>query len=220
MAIPTPINPFEEKPAGYFPQQAPSAYAGFNSPPPLSPYISAPAPAAGAVPGAAQAQSTLGYLAPIASGFAAGSQAQPTTSAAGATMQAVGSGVTGAASGAALGTMIAPGPGTAIGAGIGGLVGLVSGGIQSFFGLKQARAQKRDFDRQIAEINRKEAERLAYEKELNAQARADTQESLRYNRKQAALSSQFNAFNSVLALLNNNQAQAQGNRNTFIEQGR
>lgn len=224
MAYLQPLNPFEEKPAGYYPQQNPAAYtpaAGYGQQPGPLALPGMPSPYAN--PNHVQnqqAQNTMGYIAPIASGFAAGSQAQPTTSAAGATMQTVGSGVMGAASGAALGSMIAPGPGTVVGAIGGGLVGLVTGGIQSYFGLKQARQQKRDLERQIAEINRKEEERLAYEKELNAQVRSDNQESLRYNRRQAALSSQFNAFNSVLALLNNNQAQDQSNRNTFIQQGR
>lgn len=220
MAYIQPLNPFEEKPAGYFPQQKPADYATFGQQagPWASPSVSSPY----ANPGYAQnqqAQKALGYMAPVTSGFAAGSQVQPTTNAASAAMQAVGAGVQGAAAGAAIGSII-PGFGTAVGAGVGGLVGLVSGGIQSFNGLKQARAQKRDMDRQYADIMRKEEERLAYEKELNEQARSDNQEGLRYNRRQAALSSQWNAFNSVLTLLNGAQVQDQTMKTNFIQQGR
>lgn len=219
MAYLQPLNPFQEKPAGLDAMR-------LNTPAISSPQAFAPAPTLSmpvAQSSQAQSQNALGYLAPVMSGLAAGSQAQPTTNAQGAIMQTIGSGVTGAGGGALAGAAIgaAGGPVGALGgAAIGGLVSLVSGGIQSYFGLRQARAQKREQERLIAEINRKEEERFQYQKELNAQARSDNQENIRYNRRQAALSSQFNAFNSVLALLNNAQAQDQNMKNLFIQQGR
>lgn len=61
----------------------------------------------------------------------------------------------GAASGAAIGTMIAPGIGTAIGAGAGALVGLVSGGSQVYEGKDEA---FKDYYRQLYEQGQAAAE--------------------------------------------------------------
>jgi hypothetical protein len=157
---------------------------------------------------------------PATAGAGTGSSVKPTTSAPSAVMQTVGAGVSGAASGAAMGTAIAPGPGTAIGAGVGGLVGLVSGGIQSYYGLRDARAQKREMNRRIKEIDEKEAERVEYQKQLNAQSRADNKEQQGYDRRRNALASQWSAFQSVMGILNKGMQDDEQIKSLFLERGR
>lgn len=219
-SLPMPINPFEVKPqpgtldANRLQMPSISKPEDFASIP--MPAAPAPKPAAAAQPAGTQ---TLGLMAPAASGFAAGSQVQPTPSAPSAVMQTVGAGVAGAAAGATLGSVV-PGVGTAVGAGVGGLIGLVSGGIQSFFGLKEARAQKRSQERQIAEVRRLQEEEKEYRRSQDAQTRKDSQENLTYNRRQAALASQWNAFQSTLSLLNKGMAEDENLKKIFLERGR
>jgi hypothetical protein len=159
-------------------------------------------------------------------GLAAGSRVTPTTSAGSAALQTAGAGLSGAASGALAGSVI-PGLGTAAGAVIGGLVGLVSGGIQSFIGLKEARKQRREIDAQNREVRR-----------LNEQARQDYLRETAFNQnmltrrqgfseKQTLLTNRQNAIQQrgqVLdqsrQLLNNLVSGNQQLKNVFIQQAR
>lgn len=138
----------------------------------------------------AKFQESMGPLYATQAGMAAGSQVQPTTSSAGAVMQTVGAGISGAATGAMMTG------GNPIGAVAGGLAGLVSGGIQSYVGLTNARQEKRDADKQWREIQ-----------ELNKQARKDMLQQVAFNQKLATETFRegqaVNRFNARQTLYNN-----------------
>lgn len=228
MALQPPINPFADtnnpdplglvsSPGGVDSLRLP--LPNVNKPQDLAP-PSAFSPITAPAAPAPQGGKAFQYLVPALAGFGSGSSVQPTTSAPSAVMQGVGAGIGGAASGAALGTAIAPGVGTAVGAGVGGLVGLVSGGIQSYFGLKDARAQKREMNKRIKEIQEKEQERFDYEKQQNALARSDAKEQQGYDRRRNALASQWAAFQSVMGILNKGMQDDENIKSLFLQRGR
>lgn len=159
---------------------------------------------------------TLGYLAPLGDGLGAASQVQPTTDASDAVVQSLATGATGALSGASTGAMIGAmgGPLTAAGGAlIGGVSGLVMGGIQSYLGLKRARSQRREQEKQTREIQAREDRREAL-------ARSDAKEAQGYSRRQNAIQSQWNAMNYVVNQLNNTLAQDQNLKDRFLQLGR
>lgn len=158
----------------------------------------------------------LSTLSPIMGGLGAGSSVQPTTDAGSAVLQTVGAGVGGAAQGALAGATLgaAGGPGGAlVGAGIGGLVGLVSGGIQSYMGLRSARASKREQERVYREIIEREEMR-------HKEARGDQQEQLRYNRRSAALQAQWSAAQAAGQKLRSVMKDNEDLKQLFIQGGR
>ncbi|MDB5046974.1 MAG: hypothetical protein JWO30_45 [Fibrobacteres bacterium] len=220
LSLPPPINPFQ-------PQLQPSQQnTGLDSMRLQMPMVNKPSDLAptptvkpAATPPVSGMDQAAGYLAPVAAGFSAGSQTQPTTNAGGAVMQTVGSGIAGATAGAALGSAV-PGIGTAIGAGVGGLVGLVSGGIQSYMGLKEARANKRAQEKAIAQVNKQNAEQQAYDRSQAALKRSDTLEQARYNRKQTAIASQWKAMQATMDILNKNMNQDENIKSLFLAGGR
>jgi outer membrane lipoprotein SlyB len=225
MALPIPINPFEQRPKAGLEAMAlqppaiskPSDLASGNS---FLPKSMAGAPPAAPAPTPQANPQALAYLAPATAGLGAGSQVQPTTSAPSAVMQTVGAGAAGAVGGAVAGAAVGGPVGAAVGAAAGGLIGLVSGGISSYFGLKDAREQRRKQERDEAYIRQKNEEHDAYIKEQNELARSDNQEQQRYTRRQAAMASQMNAYQSVLAILNKNAADNEGANQLFLERGR
>lgn len=204
--VPAPI----ESPFGNF---APTPYGGTVSPEPIqqaaavagpvpnpvqSP-IQPPAPAAN--PNAAIAQKVMGLTASAASGFGAGSQVEQTPYVGDAVLQTAGSTLAGAAQGAAIGSVI-PGVGTAVGAGVGAVVGLVSGGINSYLGLRRARAQRRQQERQLAEIRKMQKEEKDYQRMIDARNRGDKFEEMRYNRSLTSAQSIWAAHNQALSRFN------------------
>lgn len=143
-------------------------------------------------------QAAMGYLMPFQAGLGAGSQVSATPDASDAALQVGGATMAGAASGALTGAAIgaAGGPIGAIGgAAIGGLTALVSGGLQAYLGVKASREANRKNERIQAAIQARQDAR-------DAQMRADTQEQTRYNRKIAALQSQWNAMQTANGYLN------------------
>ncbi len=143
-------------------------------------------------------KTAVGIAGAAQGGINAASQVQPTTSAGSAVGQTLAAGVTGAA----VGTEILPGWGTAIG----GAVGLVAGGLNAYFGLSSARAQQRKQDkaaREAAAWNKHvyEQNRADQMYQYNT-SRGDSLEQLRYNRKQAAIQSQWAAMTQAHDLVN------------------
>lgn len=119
----------------------------------------------------------IGAGAAVSAGLGAAAGTQPTASSEGAILQTAGAGLAGAAQGAAVGGVH--------GAIAGGLTGLVLGGIQSYFGLKTARENRRRQEREVRRM-RELQERQA------AQARRDMQEQIQYNRASQREQTQFN----------------------------
>jgi len=167
---------------------------------------------------AAKIKSQAPFAAGMA-GFQAGSSTVPTTSSTGAVMQTIGAGI----SGAAAGGMVA-GP---YGALAGGLVGLVSAGIQQFFGLKEARSNRREMDKQNREI-----------KKLNEQARQDMLKQVEFNQKfqiaelgsrdkqnmmvnrQNAIQQKWNVLSDMRGRMNQLVASNENLKNMFINRAR
>lgn len=144
-------------------------------------------------------------------GLQAGAATVPTADTAEAVVGAVGSGLVGAGSGflagAAMGSV-----GGLPGAIIGGTVGLVSGGLNAYLGLRAARRQRREQAKKEAEIKAKTEAR-------EKQARDDAIGQLGFNRRTAAIQSQWAAqemargkFFELLQLDNNL-------RSEFVKQG-
>lgn len=166
-------------------------------------------------------------------GLAAGSRVTPTTSAESAVLQTAGAGLAGAASGALAGSVI-PGLGTATGAVIGGLVGLVSGGIQSYIGLKEARKQRRELDTQNREVRRLNEQarqdylrEVAFSQKINLRQMGLAERAQGFNEQQSLLTNRENAIQQrwgVLdqsrQLLNNLVSNNQQLKNVFIQQAR
>lgn len=150
-------------------------------------------------------KNTLNSMAPIVGGFGAASQVQPTTNASSAVMQTIGAGVSGAAAGAEV-----AGP---YGAVVGGLVGVVAGGVQAYTGLQDARAQRRNAEKVYQDVQARADRR-------EAQARADTQEQIRYNRRSSALAAQWQAAQAAGQKLGGLLKQNQDLKDLFIQQGR
>ncbi len=219
-ALPPPINPFAADPAeetGLDAQRLPM------------PVTRAPAPAPSlnlATKGetsAARSQPILNYAAPVAAGLSAGGQVQPTTDSGSAVLQTAQSTLGGAASGALAGAAIgaAGGPIGAVGGAVaGGLTALVSGGIQAFTGLKEARANKRAEEKQAAYIKKWNEDERAYNRKQDELNRSGTNEQLRYNRRQNALASQWKAFQSTMDILNQNMDKDENLRKMFLTGGR
>lgn len=171
----------------------------------------------------AQSAPVMGIAAPLAAGLNAGAQVQPTTDAGSAVLQTATAGLGGAASGALAGAAIgaAGGPiGALGGAAIGGLTSLVSSGIQSFLGLKDARAAKRAQDKQAAYVKSWNENERKYNREQDAQHRSDGMEQTRYNRRQNALNSQWKAFQSTIDILNQGIRDDDNIRAMFVKEAR
>ena len=160
-----------------------------------------------------QSNTALGLISAAERGLGAASQVVPTENAGDAALQAVGAGLSGAASGAAIGSMVLPGPGTAVGAAVGGLVGIVGGGIGAYLGVKSSREKRRKQEAVIAAINAKEEKRMREERLAAA-------DNLRFNRRQNALQSQWSAYLYAGKKLNEQLANNQEFRRQFIALGR
>lgn len=145
-----------------------------------------------------EARKYMGYGNAALGGVAAGSQVNPTPDAGDAALGVLGSGIGGAAAGAAAG-----GPAGAL---IGGALGLVTGGINAFVGTKTARAQRREQDKIRQEIAAKDEARYQQARRDSQKyfdiERGDTQEQQRYNRRAAAVQSQWQAQESARRALN------------------
>jgi hypothetical protein len=155
----------------------------------------------------------LGIAAPISAGLGAGeAAATPTVDSGQATINAVETGLAGAATGASAGAAIGAGGGP-VGAAVGGVVGLVAGGVNAYFSVKNARAQKRQEAALIAKAQARQDAR-------DAQARQDAIGQLAYNRRQTALQNlhlaQQNALSNMNDILKNNQ----DIKDKFIKYGR
>jgi outer membrane lipoprotein SlyB len=215
-----PINPFANDPG----QTGGMTGTYLQQPMVTKPADLAPAPKLAAAPTAAQTanatqQRQIKYMQPMAQGLAAGATVGQTTNSESAVLNTLGAGAAGVASGAAVGGVY--------GAVVGGVVGLVSGGIQSYTGLKDARAKKRAADKDAAYIKkwnedeRKYArEQDEYNKGLNAQSRADGQEQTRYARSQNALASQWKAFQSTMDIINTGIKDDERIRAMFVKEAR
>lgn len=150
-----------------------------------------------------EARKMLGYGNAALGGLAAGGQVAPTPDAGDATLQVLGAGVGGAAAGFAAG-----GP---VGGIVGGVAGLVAGGINAYVGTHSARAANRKEEKirrdiQAREEARYQQARADQEKFFNIQ-RGDTLEKERYNRKMAAVQSQWAAQEKARSALNDTIAQ-------------
>ncbi len=145
-----------------------------------------------------EARKYMGYGNAAYGGVAAGSQVTPTPDAGDAALGVIGSGISGAAAGAAVG-----GP---WGAAIGGAAGLVSGGINAWVGTHSARQKRREQDKIRQQIAAKDEARYQQArkdaKEYFDIERGDTQEQQRYNRRMAAVQSQWQAQESARRALN------------------
>lgn len=193
-----PINPvgsFAPKPYGE--QQAPTQQQASQAQPPAA---SVPAPAQN--PNFELAKTVANIAGSASAGFGAGAAVEQTPYAGDAALQTASAGIQGAASGAALGTSIAPGPGTVAGAAIGGVLGLVTGGINSYMGLRRARAQRRQQERQFAEIRKMQQEERDYRRLQDSRNRKDNFENMRYNRNLNRVQSQWTAFNAAMSRVN------------------
>lgn len=225
-ALTDPVGSFTHQPAA-FPSPAPADYtkpgSPFEAPMPLlrpgetSPYQN-PSHAQNQ-----QSQKFLSYAMPVQSGLNAGSAVTATPNAADATLQAAGAGLSGAAGGAMTGAMIgaAGGPiGAAGGAAIGGLVGLVTGGIQAYTGLRAARDEARRAERVARDIQARQDARDAQARADAEQARADGQENMRYNRRMAALQSNWSAVQEAGRRMNEIMSEDESLKQLFITSGR
>lgn len=220
-SLPPPINPFAANPA---------SGGGLDSMRmSTDPTARAPAPAptlnlaTKEQTSRAQSAPILGIAAPISAGLNAGAQVQPTANAESAILQTATSALGGAASGALSGAAIgaAGGPiGAAGGAAIGGLVSLVSGGVQAYLGLKDARAKNRANERQAAYIKKWNEDERKYNRGQDAQRRGDNQEQARYNRRQSALASQWKAMQSTMDILNQGIRDDENIRALFVKGAR
>lgn len=210
-----PVGSFTHQPA-IFPSPAPSDYTKPGSPfgPPM-PFLGPGETSPYQNPNFAQnqqSQKALGALMPVQAGLNAGAAVTATPRASDAILQTAGAAAAGAAQGAAVGSVV-PGIGTGVGAAVGGFVGLVSGGIQAFTGLRAARDQARKEERMQRDILARQAAR-------DAQARADAQENMRYNRRVAALQSNWAAQQEAGRRINEMMDQDQELRQLFIANGR
>lgn len=209
------LNPVGSFGTASFPQQSAESYG------PGSPFQPGPYAAPGQAPASQvkykpQDLKTLGYAAPIGAGLGAASQVTPTTDASDAVMQTLAAGATGAAEGAATGAALGAigGPGGALGGAVaGGIAGVVMGGMQSYLGLKRARAARREQEKRLSEVQAREDRRAQQE-------RADAQQAQGYNRRQNAIQSHWNAMNYVVNQINNTVAQDQNLRDRFLSLGR
>lgn len=144
-------------------------------------------------------------------GLQSGAANVPTADTAEAVTGAVSSGLVGAGSGFLTGAAMG-GAGGVPGAIIGGVIGLASGGLNAWLGLRAVRRQRR-------EQAKKEAEIAAKNEAREKQARADALGQLGFNRRTAAIQSQWAAqemargkFFELLQLDNNL-------RSAFVQQG-
>jgi hypothetical protein len=167
-----------------------------------------PAPAAPAAPGLKSMQ----LLAPIQSGLAAGGSVQPTTDAGEAVLDTAMAGLGGAASGMAVGAAMGAGGGP-VGAAVGGAIGLVAGGLKAYLGLKKARKTQRKNDAIARAIEAKEEAR-------HQETRNDNLRAERYNKRQNALQSMWNAQQTAMARINEIMANDQNAKAMFLKLGR
>lgn len=145
-----------------------------------------------------EARKYMGYGQAALGGYNAGANMMATPDESDAMLQVAGSTVGGAAMGLAAG-----GP---VGAVVGGLTGLVTGGLNALVGTSSARKQRREQERIRQEIAAKEEARYRQarkdaEKYFNIE-RGDNQEQQRYNRRMAAIQSQWQAQESARRALN------------------
>jgi DNA anti-recombination protein RmuC len=101
----------------------------------------------------------------------------------------------------------------AAGAAIGGLTALVAGGLQSYMGLKASRSQARKQQKLNAAI---EAKNNA----LAARERADALEGQKYNRRTAAIQSQWQAIQAAQKHVEDILARNAELKQRFIQSGR
>jgi outer membrane lipoprotein SlyB len=145
-----------------------------------------------------EARKYMGYGNAALGGVAAGGQVQPTTDSQDASLQVLGAGIGGAAAGAAAG-----GP---YGALIGGVAGLVSGGLNAYVGTHSARKEQRKQEKLRQEIMAKDEARYqqarADQQKYFDIERSDNQEAARYNRRMAAVQSQWQAQEAARRALN------------------
>lgn len=150
-----------------------------------------------------EARKTLGYGNAALGGIAAGGQVAPTADAGDAALQVAGSTIGGAAAG-----FVAGGP---VGGAIGGIAGLVAGGLNAFVGTHAARAAARKEDKIRRDIQARDEARYqqarADEQKYFDINRGDTLEKERYNRKMAAVQSQWAAQERSRSALNDVIAQ-------------
>lgn len=153
-------------------------------------------------------------------GLQAGTQVSPTQSAGDAVLQTAGATIQGAGAGALAGAMIGgkvgalAGPaGIAIGAGVGALTALVSGGLQSYMGVKASRQARREQMRANAAI---EAKNNA----IMARNRADALEQQTYDRQLTALQSRWQAIQAANMHLNEMRMRGDQAKQRFIQNGR
>lgn len=212
-ALPPPINPFAS--------QASAQPAGLDAQRLLMPIVSkpsdfTPAPSLNLhLPeqaSNAQQQRQLKYMEPVSLGLSAGATVGKTTNSESAVLNTLGAGAAGVAEGGATGGLY--------GAVAGGIVGLVSGGIQSYTGLKQARADKRASDKQTAYIKKWNEDERAYNQQQDALRRSDSLEQQRYNRRQNAIATQWKAFQSTFDILHAGITQDENLRSMFVKEAR
>lgn len=150
-----------------------------------------------------EARQMTGYGNAALGGVAAGGQVAPTADSKDATLQVLGAGAGGAAAGFAAG-----GP---WGAAIGGAVGLVSGGINAYVGTHSARTAQRKQEKIQRDIQARDEARYqqarADQQKYFDVERGDTLEKERYNRKMAAVQSQWAAQERARSALNDSIAQ-------------
>src|SRR3990167_192790 len=219
MPLIDPVGSFTGKPTQWpQPNPAASPYSPTEPPPPppqLLPGQTSPYQDPNYV-NRQQAQKALGYAMPLQAGIGAGSQVTATPRADDAILQAGGAGLAGAAGGAVTGAMIgaAGGPiGAAGGAVIGGIAGLVTGGIQAYTGLRASRDNRRKEEKALREM-------IAREERRYNQQRADQQEQQRYDRRTAALQSQWLAMQTAGRKVNELIAQGHVKTDRFVSNGR
>ncbi len=214
-AITDPVGSFTQQPT-IFPSPAPSDYTKPGTPhgPPmpfLAPGETSPYQNPNHVQNQ-QSQQTLGRLMPVMAGMGAGGAVTATPRASDAILQTAGAAATGAAQGAAMGSVI-PGVGTAVGAAAGGFMGLVTGGIQAYTGLRAARDDARKAERVARDIQARQDAR-------DAQVRADGQENMRYNRRMTALQSNWAAVQEAGRRMNDMMAEDEDLQQLFFATGR